>query len=164
MFSASGQRCNKEQSPVRLLPSDQQATTSPPCPSWTPPGAALLALGQAGRGDQWHFLLGEQMVQRMGAGVTWQGTGKEWDGACVGRWSRKAEGEGDAWGHLWAPYPCHLPVLKRENSGARSNPKMNPLCSAGSISPFIKSWMLLKYSCVIKKRKCKYFISFGLGD
>lgn len=75
MFRVSGWRCNKEQNPVCLLPSDLQATTSRPCPSRTPPGAALLPLGHAGRGDQWHFLLGEQMVQRMGTGVTWQGTG-----------------------------------------------------------------------------------------
>jgi len=35
----------------------------------------------------------------------------------------KQKSEGDAWGHLWAPCPCHLPVLKREGSGGTKQPK-----------------------------------------
>lgn len=77
MFNVLGQRCNKEQNPVCLLPFDQEASTSQLCPNLTPLDAALLPLGQADREDQWYFLLGKQMVQRIWAGMSWQGTVKE---------------------------------------------------------------------------------------
>lgn len=74
MLNVLGQRCNKEQNPVCLFPLDQEASTLQHCPSLTPLDAALLPLGQAGGEDQWHFLLGKQMVQRISAGMTWPGS------------------------------------------------------------------------------------------
>lgn len=168
MLSLPGQGCNKEQNPSYLLPSDREATTPPPC-WWAPAGAEPLQeqlshLQAGGRGHQWHFLMGQQTVQRMGAGVTWQGAGKGAGWCLCVKTEQESRRVKEMYEVTSEPWPRHLPALRREETGAQLSPKTNSVCSAGSISPFKNSWVLLKYSCVIKKRKCNYFISLGLWD
>lgn len=165
MLSLPVQGCNKEQNPAYLFPSDQEATTLPPC-WWAPAGAEPLQ-------EQLCSLAGRQ--QRTPVALIL------WDSKHCRGWELGSPGKEAGWclcakteqerrrvkemhGVTSEPWPRHLPVLRREGSGAQLSPKMNSVCSAGSISPFKKSWVLLKYSCVIKKRKCNHFISLGLWD